>query len=190
MQGNVGVTGALCCHILVYFQSQQVTARQPTNILHLHENAISSSWPMINQKHSARKSQKVEFSNWAINLNRRGVCLSGLQNSPDNTSWQTAQWSLKGPASRMQHASLMTPISPSSCTPGPLRPEEKPGNTSQGFSEQCFRLRRSRKRKVTLFLTGITAAAETTRKGRTQRTKPRNNQGRILQLALATCPSR
>lgn len=72
---------------------------------------------MSKQKHSARKRQKVTFLNWAINLKHRGVCLSGLQNTQDNTSWQTAQWSLKGRASRMQHD---THFSPPPAPPAPF----------------------------------------------------------------------
>lgn len=137
MQSTEGVTGALCCHILVYLQSQQATATQPRNILLLHENTVSSSWPMIKRKHSARKSQKVQFSNWAINLNHRGSL-------PEWPSKQPRQHKLANcsvePEGASQHVSLMTPMSPSSCTPGPLRPGEKPGNTSQSICTTLSRI--------------------------------------------------
>lgn len=118
----MGVTGALCCHILVYFQPHQVTETQPRNTLHLHDNTILSSWPVIKQKHSSCKSQKVEFSNWAINLNHREVCLSGRQHKLTNCS-------VEPEGASQGNAACVTNDThpPSSCTPGPLLAEEKHG---------------------------------------------------------------
>lgn len=118
--------------------------------------------------------------------------LTNCSVEPEGASQQNAAW----------HTFL-----PSSCTPGPPRAEEKHGKDpqhprvpawhwpeSRAEKRTMFQLRRQRKHTVTLFLTGIRwgAVSHLQRAAGKRRwrsiTHRSNNNGKILQLVLATWP--